>query len=141
MNNKIISFINNHHVFTLATSKDDQPYCAICFYVFLNEQNMMVFMSDRHTKHMSYALSQRNVAGTIVTQENNISKIQGIQFTGTMAEIEGELMNFARKIYLRKFPVARAQQADLFSIQLDFIKMTNNQLGFGKKLIWERVEA
>lgn len=102
---------------------------------------MLVFMSDRHTKHISYALNQRNVAGTIVTQENNISKIQGIQFTGSMAEIEGDLMNFARKIYLRKVPVARAQQADLFSIQLDFIKMTNNRLGFGKKLIWERVEA
>ena len=37
-----------------------------------------------------------------------------------------------------RFPFARAMETDFFTIRIDWMKMTDNTLTFGKKLIWER---
>ncbi|RLS11995.1 hypothetical protein CKN53_21000, partial [Acinetobacter baumannii] len=42
--------------------------------------------------------------------------------------------------YCRRFPVAKVSSAPLWQLNLLEIKMTNNALGFGKKLHWSRVE-
>jgi hypothetical protein len=43
-----------------------------------------------------------------------------------------------RNTYLKRFPFALAAKLDLWILYIDYIKMTDNLLGFGKKLIWER---
>jgi uncharacterized protein len=35
-----------------------------------------------------------------------------------------------------RFPVAALMDTRLWIVRLTFIKMTDNRLGFGKKLIW-----
>jgi uncharacterized protein YhbP (UPF0306 family) len=44
----------------------------------------------------------------------------------------------ARTAYLLRFPFALAAKLDLWILEIDYVKMTDNRLGFGKKLEWRR---
>lgn len=138
IDSKIIEFINDHHVFTLATSNHNRPYTCSCFYIYIEDENLFVFTSDRHTKHIKDVEQQNYVAGAVALETTMVGKIQGIQFSGQMLELEGEILKKATKAYLKKFPVARLKDLLLWGIHSDFIKMTHNRLGFGKKLIWQK---
>ena len=135
---RITDFIHKHHIFTLATAANNIPYTCTCFYVYLDELNMFVFTSDYGTRHVDELLAQPKIAGAIALETTMIGKIQGIQFTGTSALLEGDLYEAALNAYLRKFPIATFKKLILWSIQPDFIKMTHNRLGFGTKLIWKQ---
>ena len=137
LNKRIVKFIKKHHVLTLATSKNNEPYCANCFYVFLEDENMLVFTSDIDTKHIKDSLKQNIVAGTIALETRIVGKIRGIQFIGIISKPTDELLKKAEKKYLKRFPYARLMDTTLWVVELTFIKMTDNRLGFGKKLIWE----
>lgn len=135
---KITGFIREHHVLTLATCKDDQPWCANCFYVYLEEENAFVFTTDRDTRHAREALANERVAGSIVLETSIVGKIQGIQFTANAREVDDSIKNKAHKAYLTRFPFAVLMNTSLWVAELDYIKMTDNRLGFGKKLIWDK---
>ena len=142
---RIIDFIGEHHILTLATVRDNVPYCATCYYAWLKEQNQFIFTSDHETRHIRDVLDGKNfrVAGTIALETKIVGKIRGIQFTGSITdlggpEIEEKVKETARSRYLQRFPIARLMpNLHLWSLGPDFIKMTDNRLGFGKKLIWE----
>lgn len=133
---QITEFIHKHHIFTLATSAGNIPYTCTCFYVYIDELNMFVFTSDHGTRHVNEMLQQPLVAGAIALETTMVGKIQGIQFTGVSELLEGSQYELAEKAYLHKFPIAGFKKLVLWSIRPDFIKMTHNRLGFGKKLIW-----
>lgn len=134
----ISRFISGHHLMTMAVACNNQPYCASVFYVFLEGKNMLVFISDEKTKHIQDALLQNIVAGTIATETENISIIQGIQFTGAFKKLSGNLLAEAKEKYFKRFPLAKIMPADFYGIELTYIKMTDNRWGFGKKLIWKK---
>ncbi len=134
---RIKRFFRKHHVLTIATSTDAGPWCANCFYVYLEEENALVFTTDPDTRHGREFLVNKLVAGSVVLETNVIGKIRGIQFRGIVSEPEGELASSAREAYLRRFPVAMLMDTHLWVVKLTYIKMTDNRLGFGKKLILE----
>jgi len=134
---RITDFIKRHHVLTLATSHQDLPWCANCFYTYLEEENILVFTSDDDTKHISDILTNPEVAGSIVLETRIIGKIRGIQFRGTMEKPSGKLTKKTKIAYLKRFPFAVLMNTSLWILKLHYIKMTDNRLGFGKKLIWE----
>lgn len=136
IDNRIIKFINKHHVLTLATSKNNIPYAANCFYVYFEDENMLVFTTDHKTKHAQDAMEQKIVSGSIVLETNVIGKIQGLQFQGKMYEPKDELLKKVKSRYLKRFPVAMLMKTHLWVVELKFMKFTDNRLGFGKKLIW-----
>jgi len=133
---RIIAFIKKHHVLTLATSCNNNPYCCNCFYTYVEDENMFVFTSDRGTKHISDIAEQDYVAGSVVLETSVIGKIQGIQFTGIISEPKDELLKKVKNAYLKRFPFAALMDTTLWVVKLSYIKMTDNRLGFGKKLIW-----
>lgn len=134
---RIVDFINQHHVLTLATCVENNPWCANCFYVWLEDENCFVFTTDNATKHAQDAIQNQNVAGSVVLETSIVGKIRGIQFRGTMQIPENELASKARFAYLKKFPFAALMNTSLWIVRVNYIKMTDNRLGFGKKLIWE----
>jgi uncharacterized protein len=138
IDNRIISFIKEHHILTLATSNNNKPYCASCFYVYIEDENMFVLTSDFKTKHIKDVEKQNIVAGAVALETTMIGKIQGIQFTGTMKLLSKNDLKIANKAYIKKFPLAILKETTLWGIFPDFIKMTHNRLGFGKKLIWRK---
>lgn len=134
----ILRFIKHHHVFVLATASNDQPWVADCFYAFLPSRVALVFTSDIATRHIHEAVLNPKVAGSIVLETRVVGKIQGIQFEGILFKPEGELADEARTTYLLRFPFAALMETTLWVLDLNYIKMTDNRLGFGKKLIWTR---
>jgi len=136
IDNRIVEFINKHHVLTLATSRNNIPYSANCFYVYHEDRNMLIFTTDHKTKHAKDALKNTMVAGSIVLETNVVGKIQGVQFQGKMFEPEEGLLKEVKARYLKRFPVAMLMKTNLWVVELHFLKFTDNRLGFGKKLIW-----
>jgi uncharacterized protein len=138
---QIIKFIRKHHILTLATSFDNKPYCATCFYSYIPEKNVFIITSDKSTRHIHEALKQDIIAGAITLETRIIGKIQGIQFTGKIEELTGEKLKESRKQYLNRFPYAKPflNDTDFWHIIPDFFKLTDNNLGFGKKIIWNYI--
>ena len=99
---------------------------------------MFVFTSSSETKHVADALQNNSVAGSVVLETKIVGNIRGIQFRGKMFRPEGELYDKAKKRYLKRFPYASVMRLDLWVVAPDFIKLTDNRLGFGKKVIWKK---
>ena len=135
---KITSFLKKHHVLTLATVSENQPWVANCFYAFLEEQMAFVFTSGYETRHIQEAAQNPKVAGNVVLETSIIGKIQGIQFSGTLIPARGEALEKVSHSYLKRFPFAALMDTTLWILSVDYLKMTDNRLGFGKKLVWER---
>ncbi len=135
---RITDFIKKHHVLTLATLGKSTPWCCNCFYAYLEDENALVFTSDDDTRHVKEFLLNNVVAGSIVLETRIIGKIQGIQFTGLVAKPVDESLKKCRRRYLRRFPYAALMETSLWILKLEYIKMTDNRLGFGKKLVWEK---
>lgn len=135
---RIIKFLRRHHVLTIATINGNEPWCASCFYVYLEKENALVFTSDLKTRHAQEFVKNTEVAGNIYLETRIIGKIRGIQFRGSISEPAGELADIARSAYIRRFPVAMLMDTHLWVLKLSLIKMTDNRLGFGKKLIWQQ---
>ena len=133
---RIIKFFRKHHVLTVATSSEQEPWCANCFYVYLEEENAIVFTTDADTRHGKEFLKNPLVAGSVVLETMRLGKIQGIQFQGVVSEPEGEMLSKAKWAYLKKFPPAVLMDTHLWIVKLTLIKMTDNRLGFGKKILW-----
>ncbi len=129
---KIVDFITQHHVLTLATSVDNIPYTANCFYAYDEPSRCFIFSSDEDTRHIADVQKNALVAGSIVLETNTVGKIQGLQFQGV---IEKNIDDNIKKKYLKRFPYARLMETTLWTLKLSFVKYTDNRLGFGKKLI------
>jgi uncharacterized protein len=139
---RIIRMLKKHHIFTLATSYNDRPWCCTCFYTYHQESNRIIFTSEKNTRHISEGLSQPHVSGTIALETRIIGKIQGIQFSGTLKELNDEDYAYALKQYLKRFPYSAPFINDtaLWAIEPSYLKMTDNRLVFGTKIIWLKKE-
>ncbi|MGE5421401.1 MAG: pyridoxamine 5'-phosphate oxidase family protein [Chloroflexota bacterium] len=137
IDSRIVRFFKKHHVLTIASCTMEEPWCANCFYVYLEEENALVFTTVADTRHGKEFLVNPKVSGSVVLETMIIGKIRGIQFSGVVSEPSGERLEKARLAYLRRFPVATLMETRMWLVKLAYIKMTDNRLGFGKKLIWE----
>ena len=138
LDSRIIRFIKKHHAMALATSANNIPWSCSCFYVYNEKENKFIITSDDDTRHVSEFITQPNVSGAIALETLIVGKIQGVQFSGTVKKIKGEEIEHAKRAYIRRFPVAAFSELTLWEIEINSIKFTHNQLGFGKKLIWTK---
>jgi uncharacterized protein YhbP (UPF0306 family) len=136
VDSRFIKFFRKHHVLTIATTVENEPWCANCFYVYLEEENALIFTTDADTRHGKEFSKNPLVAGSVVLETLVIGRIRGIQFQGMVSEPEGEILSKAKWAYLKKFPPAALMDTHLWLVKLTLIKMTDNRLGFGKKMIW-----
>ncbi|MEI6816933.1 MAG: pyridoxamine 5'-phosphate oxidase family protein [Bacteroidota bacterium] len=137
MDPRMIKFLLKHHVLTLATVNDNEPYCCSLYYAFMDTHEMLVFMSNDETKHMTDVKHNNHVAGAIAL-ESSVAKVQGIQFQGMVEVLDGKLLVEAKNAYQKKFPMAKLMSGTVYGIALHKMKMTDNTLGFGKKLHWKK---
>lgn len=132
MHPKIEAFISKHHLLSLATY-GEELWCCSLFYAYDSKQVAFIVATDKETLHGANVVKDHTVAGTVALETKTVGKIQGIQFRGEM-----RLCDEAKELYFDAFPFSRVMNPMLWIIRLDEIKMTDNTLGFGKKLIWKR---
>ena len=133
----IVKFINKHHVLTLATVDDDgMPYVANCFYAYDSARNIFIFTSDTTTRHGGHMATNPHVALSIPLETRIVGRVQGIQICGIAKRGDSE----AHTTYIKRFPYAAVAPLTLWAVRPTMMKLTDNTLGFGKKLIWESEE-
>ncbi len=130
---RITDFIFSHTCLTLAVAENNVPYCASCFYVYVPGMNILVIKSKKSTAHIRRALLNPRVAGAIVPDSLDMKRVQGIQFSGILFNLQESSCD-AASMYYRKYPFAIAVPGELWGIELSSIKFTDHRLGFGKKL-------
>ena len=131
---KITAFIEQHHVLSLATSFNNMPSVCSAFYVYDAQSHSFVIASSEETLHIQQVKVNENVAGNILLETKEIGKIQGLQFFAKMQALEDERL---KKCYFKRFPYALALLPKLWQIEVNSFKLTDNRLGFGKKIIYE----
>jgi uncharacterized protein YhbP (UPF0306 family) len=155
---KIEAFVRKHHVMTLATvGADGKPWCAHVFYAWMpgekeagadangqtgaekrSKPGCFVFTTDGHTRHGAEMEANARVAAGIALETRTVGRVQGLQIEGTVHPPEGADLEKARRAYLKRFPYAAIAGLSLRLLEPSLMKLTDNTLGFGKKLIWER---
>lgn len=138
MDERFIKFIKKHHVLTLATvNSEGMPYVANCFYTYDAKRNLLIFTSDLTTRHGAEMEANGNVAISIVLETRVVGRVQGLQIVGRAERGDDE----ARKSYIKRFPyAAMAPNLEMWMVAPTMMKLTDNTLGFGKKLIWQSEE-
>ena len=137
---KITTFLKKHHVVTVATCKDNQPWCFNAFYAFDEDSHSLIITSHEDTKHIQQVLQNAKVAASVVLETEIVGKVQGLQIAGEMSMCEGEYEKIANKTYVKRFPFATLAPKTLWRIEICEAKYTDNTLGFGKKLTWRKEE-
>ena len=130
---RITAFIAKHHVMSLATTDNAEVSACSLFYAYDADKLCFVVASSDETLHGKHILQNSAVAGTIVLETDEVGKIQGLQFRGMMQELQD---NRLKKLYFKTFPYALAMLPKLWQIEVDYFKLTDNRLGFGKKIIY-----
>jgi len=137
----LVRYLKKQHVLSLCCHADGDLWCANCFYVFDEARMAFCLMTEADTRHGALLQVNPQVAGTVNGQPKTVLLIKGVQYRGTIALLDGEAEAQARRRYQTRFPVARKVSAPLWEIRLEEVKMTDNALGFGKKISWRREES
>ena len=144
IDSRILDFIGEHHVMTIACASPQgaegaqELWCAHAFYVFDPQEEGFIITSEAKTLHAQLFLENPQVTGSIVLETEEIGKIRGLQFAGTVRRCDGGLFDRCRLKYIKRFPYAVFKGGEVWLILPDRMKYTDNRLGFGKKLLWQR---
>jgi hypothetical protein len=130
---KVYSFVKKHHVLSLCTCKDDVPHCSSCFYAFNEDKFIFIFASDEKTLHMQNALQNPICSANIHLETKEVGKLQGLQIRGKLKKATKE----ESMLYLKTYPFSLALKPKLWSLHVEYLKFTDNRLGFGKKLEYD----
>ena len=137
---RIVKFIRRHHVLSLATHSDEGLWCAALFYAYSAELQAFVFTSDPATRHAREMEREPKVAASIVLETRVVGRVQGLQIEGVALRPEGTEFEAANRTYVKKFPYAAVAELHLWLLRPQTLKLTDNTLGFGRKLIWKADE-
>ncbi|MGB3007274.1 MAG: pyridoxamine 5'-phosphate oxidase family protein [Chitinophagaceae bacterium] len=139
MNDKIIEFIAKQTCGNLCcVDKKGNPWCFSFFYSYDENEVLLHYKSSEETRHTPIINANPAVAGTILPDKLNLLQIKGIQFEGIVLPFDHPLAKHASSHYYKKHPVGIAMPGEIWTIRVNNIKFTDNTLGFGKKLLWER---
>jgi uncharacterized protein YhbP (UPF0306 family) len=116
------------------------PRCFSCYYEVDIVQGMIYFKSSPNSQHAGLLKKNPKIAGTILPDKLNKLVVQGIQFEAIVLDQSHLLAKQADNYYHKKNPMALAISGEVWTVQLNYIKMTDSTFGFGKKLIWTRDE-
>lgn len=137
MEERITKFISKHYVLTLATvGENGEAWVANCFYAYDKRRNLFIFTSDAATRHGSEMTKNSRVALSVVRETRIVGCVQGLQVVGNARQADDE----AHKTYIKRFPYAVVAPLTLWMVEPTLMKLTDNTLGFGKKLIWQSEE-
>jgi len=123
---------------SLATNFEDELSVCSLFYAYSKEINAFVVASSEDTTHIKHIKQNPNIAANILLETKTVAKIQGLQLRGKFRELQD---NSLKKLYFKAFPYAFALSPKLWQIDVEYFKLSDNRLGFGKKIIWSEVSV
>ena len=139
MNEIIIQFIQKQTCATICCiDEQGKPYCFSCFYTFNPEERLLYFKSSVDSHHSVLMKKNPFIAGTILPDKLNALLVRGIQFEGIVLDEHHPFKKTASNFYHKKHLIALAIPGEIWTVQINYIKMTDSTKGFGKKITWSR---
>ena len=139
MNKIIVEFIQEQTCAGICCIDEaGKPYCFSCYYAFNAEKGLLYFKSSKASHHAALLLKTPAAAGTILPDKLSTLVVKGLQFEGILLDSGHPMAKNASVFYHKTKPMALAVAGEIWTIQIDSIKMTDSTLGFGKKIMWER---
>jgi uncharacterized protein YhbP (UPF0306 family) len=142
---RLLKFLREHQVLTLAVMEaDGSPHAAALFYA-VDEKLRLYAVTDPATRHGKAMLANPSVAGTIQRDRQQWREIRGVQFRGICQQLESTERMQAWEFYSARFPFLREPNAiltrevantALWRIDTTWIRLIDNQIGFGHKEEW-----
>lgn len=119
-------------------SEHGMPWCFSCFFEWNPEEGLLYFKSSTAARHSMMLKGNLAIAGTVLPDKLNKLMVKGVQFKGIVLAPSAAASKAAAAFYHNKNPMALAIPGETWAVQLNYLKMTDSKLGFGKKIIWER---
>lgn len=141
MNNTIQEFLHHQKAASVCcTDVDGHPYCFSCFYAFDAEEGLLYFKTGASSHHTPLMKLHPDLAGTILPNQLELLGIKGVQWEGVLLPTDHPLTKNASVFYHKKYPFARAKPGDVYTVQINHIKMTDSSRIFATKTHWQRGE-
>ncbi|MCI5967927.1 hypothetical protein [Helicobacter sp.] len=139
MDDRIKAFITKQHLLALSVIDNTDSthlsvYSASCYYAFVKENLSLCFKSDSNSKHIKLAYVNPSVGVIIAKDSNTLTHLKGVQIQATFRNATQQ----EQGVYYDKFPFARLGSGEIFALDIDFAKYTNNQLLLQKKLTYTK---
>lgn len=143
LRDRLLTYLREHHVMSLATTGTEGPWAAAVFYV--NDATTLYFLSSPGSRHCRNLTMYSRVAVTIQEDYPDWPSIKGIQLEGTAIQIGGDEEVQARALYGEKFPVvgklAHAPAAIVkamakvrwYKVVPETLYFIDNAVGFGNR--------
>jgi uncharacterized protein len=141
---RFLSFLDAHHVMSLATAGADGPHAANLFYV--RDGFALLWVSDPASRHSLHLETAPRVAATIAPDYSEFQDVRGIQIFGAARRIaepagraDARRLMEARYAFLRvssDAPVAVQEayaRAEFYRLDPIRMVMIDNARGFGGK--------
>lgn len=141
MNSSIIQFLQKQSCASICCIDDaGKPYCFSCFYVFNSEDGVLHFKSSANSHHAGLMKKNPFIAGTVMPDKLNKLIVMGVQFEAEVLEPEHPLVKKDPGYYYKKNPLGLAIPGEIWTVQINNIKMTDSTKLFGEKIRWNRQE-
>lgn len=137
MDLKILDFIGQNHLLSLSTIDDDGVYVANCYYAFDTENLTFLIKSDKTSKHIQLAQKNPKIGITIAKDHQNLSLLKGLQIKALFKD--ASLMQ--KEIYYSHFPYAKLIKGDIFALEIQWAKYTDNKLLLNQKLFYQKISS
>lgn len=134
---RMVDFLGEHHLLTLAVADGEDLWCSHAFYVYLKEENSFLIISESKTRHIQIAGRSPIVSGGVALETKKVGEIRGIQFRATIEQCNSSIFSRYKLLYIKSFPYAVFKSGDLWLLRITEAKFTDNRLGFGKKMIFK----
>jgi len=142
MNKTITSFLKNNSCASICCiDEQGNPYCFSCFYAYNFEDNLLYFKSSASSFHSEIIKKNPLIAGTIQPDKLNKLLTKGIQFEGSVVKENYPLSDGSISMYEKKYPLSIIKSGDIWTVQIDKIKMTDSSFGMFKKFYWNRIDG
>ncbi len=142
MNENIIQFLKEQTCSTICCiDEQQQPWCFSCFYAFNEDEGLLYYKSAADSQHSLLLKKNPIIAGTVLPDKLNKLVVKGIQFQGVLLDVLHPKAARASFFYHKKHPMALAIPGDMWTVKIEYIKMTDSTMGFGKKIIWNRAKC
>ena len=148
MRKRLLSFLRNHQVVTIAVAEPDgMAHAAALFYAVDDELNLYV-LTEPASRHGRAMARTSLVAGTIQRDRQDWQEIQGAQFRGHCQRLRGAARERGWNLFAARFPLVRNLAAAglaqalgkmaLWRIEPAWMRLIDYRRGFGHKEEWTR---
>lgn len=100
---RVINYLREHHVMTLASHGDDGVWAAAVFYA--NDGFEIYFLSSPGSRHCQNLARNPRASAAVHEDYADWKEIKGIQMEGIASVLAGKEAEHARRLYGAKFPV------------------------------------